>query len=83
MKKYLVIIEETANKHYSAYIPDLPGCIATGKSKSQLEKNIYEAIAFHLEGLAAENMAIPPARSEAQTFVLQDSNSLSSNPVVI
>lgn len=40
-------------------------------------------IEFHLEGLAAENMAIPPARSEAQTFVLQDSNSLSSNPVVI
>ena len=46
MKKYVVIFEKTATG-YSAYVPDLPGCIATGKTKLVAEKNIYEAILFH------------------------------------
>ena len=50
MKKYLVVYEKTKSG-YSAYAPDLPGVIATGKSKLIVERNIFQAIQFHLEGL--------------------------------
>lgn len=49
MKKFLIIIEKAKN-NYSAYSPDLPGCIATGKTVPEAEQNMYEAIEFHLEG---------------------------------
>ena len=68
MKKYVVIFEKTATG-YSAYVPDLPGCIATGKTKIMAEKNIYEAIIFHLEGLVEEGENIPLSISEAETLV--------------
>ena len=68
MKKYVVIFEKTATG-YSAYVPDLPGCIATGKTKLMAEKNIYEAIIFHLEGLVEEGENIPLSISEAETLV--------------
>ena len=68
MTKYLVIIEKSKTG-YSAYVPDLPGCIATGKSKDATERNIYEAIQFHLEGLEAEGINVPPAVSEAEVMV--------------
>ncbi len=58
MKEYLVIIEKMKNG-FSAYTPDLPGCIATGPTREETEKNIYEAIEFHLEGLQAEGLNIP------------------------
>ena len=51
MKKHQIIIEKTANQHYSAYVPSLPGCVATGRSKAQ----VTVAIAFHLAGLAEDN----------------------------
>ena len=54
MRKYLVVYEKT-KKGYSAYAPDLPGVAATGKTKSIVEKNIFEAIEFHLEGLREES----------------------------
>jgi len=50
MKNFLPIIEKTKTG-YSAHVSDLPGCIATGKTKLLVEKNIYSAIQFHLEGL--------------------------------
>ena len=68
MKKYVVIFEKTTTG-YSAYVPDLPGCIATGKTKLMAEKNIYEAILFHLEGLVEEGENIPLSISEAETLV--------------
>jgi predicted RNase H-like HicB family nuclease len=58
MYKYLVIFEK-ANTNYSAYSPDLPGCIATGKTRKQVEKNIKEAIVFHLEGLKEDGLPVP------------------------
>jgi len=67
MNKYLVIFEKTETG-YSAYVPDLPGCIATGKTKTETENNIYNAIRFHLEGLKLENLSIPKSRSEAGTL---------------
>jgi predicted RNase H-like HicB family nuclease len=60
--KYLVIIEETKNG-FSAFSPDLQGCIATGSSKEEVEKNMKEAIAFHLEGMDLEGLEVPQPHS--------------------
>ena len=68
MRKYLVIFEKTATG-YSAYVPDLPGCIATGPDKEACEKNIYEGIKFHLEGLEEEGLEVPKSSSEAEVMV--------------
>ncbi|MDA1189538.1 MAG: type II toxin-antitoxin system HicB family antitoxin [Chloroflexi bacterium] len=65
MPKYPVVIEQ-AGKNYSAFSPDLPGCIATGKSKAEAAKNIHEAIEFHLEGLKEDNLPIPEPHSSAE-----------------
>lgn len=65
MSKYLVVIEK-AEKNFAAYCPDLPGCVATGKTKREAEKNIREAIAFHLEGLKEDRMPIPPHTATAE-----------------
>ncbi len=56
--KYLVIIEETKTG-YSAFSPDLPGCIAAGSSKEEVEKNMKDAVAFHLEGMGQESLEVP------------------------
>jgi predicted RNase H-like HicB family nuclease len=58
MKKYLIVIEETATG-YSAYSPDLDGCAATGKTREEVEREMKEAIAFHLEGMARSGAPIP------------------------
>ncbi|MGH2553788.1 MAG: type II toxin-antitoxin system HicB family antitoxin [Chitinophagaceae bacterium] len=68
MRKYLVVYEKTKTG-YSAYAPDLPGVIATGKTKAIVEKNIFEAIQFHLKGLKDEKMSIPKAQAESEMFV--------------
>ena len=68
MVKYLIIFEKTKTG-YSAYVPDLPGCIATGKTKGMTEKNIFDAIRFHLEGLKLEKIKIPLRKTEAGTFI--------------
>ena len=60
--KYAVIIE--AGEHnYSAYVPDLPGCIATGKTLEEVTQVMREAIAFHIEGLREEGLSVPPPTS--------------------
>ncbi|MGH7885001.1 MAG: type II toxin-antitoxin system HicB family antitoxin [Thermodesulfobacteriota bacterium] len=56
--KYLIVVEKT-NTGYSAYSPDLLGCVSTGKTKEKVEKNMREAIDFHLEGLHEEGFKIP------------------------
>jgi predicted RNase H-like HicB family nuclease len=58
MKKYLVIVEETATG-FSAYSPDLPGCIATGATRGEVEKEMQAAIQFHIEGLREEGCSVP------------------------
>lgn len=68
MVKYLIIFEKTASG-FSAYVPDLPGCIATGKTKVGTEKNILEAIRFHLGGMKEENIKFPLSTTDAETFV--------------
>jgi predicted RNase H-like HicB family nuclease len=58
MKKYLIIVEKTETG-YSAFSPDVPGCGSTGDTKEEVERNIQEAIEFHLEGLREEGYDIP------------------------
>ncbi|MEA2203724.1 MAG: hypothetical protein QOE77_500 [Blastocatellia bacterium] len=58
MKKYLIIVEKT-DTGYSALSPDIPGCGSSGETKEEVERNIQEAIEFHLEGLRQEGYEIP------------------------
>ena len=55
MKKYLIVIEETSTGYF-AYSPDLEGCVATGKTREDVERNMREAIEFHLDGLRQEGL---------------------------
>jgi predicted RNase H-like HicB family nuclease len=65
MYKYLVVFEK-ANNNYSAYSPDIPGCIATGATRKEAEKNIKEAINLHLEGLASDGLPVPEPSSSTE-----------------
>ncbi len=63
--RYAIVIEKTAN-NFSAYVPDLPGCIATGVSVEEVEAEIKEAIAFHLEGMREDGIALPIPQSQVE-----------------
>ena len=58
MKKYLIVIEESETG-FSAYSPDIPGCVSTGSTLKETEHNMHEAIMFHIEGLKQEGLAVP------------------------
>ena len=60
--KYAVVIENSGT-NFSAYVPDLSGCVATGASIEETEKNIREAIDFHLDGMGEDGTPIPPPSS--------------------
>jgi len=62
-RKYVVVIEETKTG-YSAYSPDLSGCVATGETIEKVQQNMQEAIYFHLEGLQYEGYHIPPPHTQ-------------------
>ena len=61
--RYAVVIERAEN-NYSAYVPDLPGCIATGATVEETEQLIREAIELHLKGLREDGLPIPQASSQ-------------------
>lgn len=63
MKQYAVIYEK-APKNWAAYVPDLPGCISTGDTRADVERNIREAIEFHLDSLKADGQPVPERTSE-------------------
>ena len=65
--KYLIIMESTSTG-YSAYSPDLPGCVSTGATRAEVERNMHEAIEFHLEGLREEGYEVPEP-STSSTYV--------------
>jgi len=67
MNRYLVIIEHTSTG-LSSYSPDLPGCVATGATREEVEKGMHDAIEFHLEGLRTEGQPVPMPRSEATYY---------------
>jgi predicted RNase H-like HicB family nuclease len=64
MSQYLIVIEPT-DTGFSAYAPDLPGCVSTGQTRQEVEENMKEAIAFHIDGLREEGLPISQPRSEA------------------
>jgi predicted RNase H-like HicB family nuclease len=64
MNRYLIIIEQTATG-FSAYSPDLPGCVATGATREEIKTEMREAIEFHIDGLRRSGEAVPDPRSEA------------------
>jgi predicted RNase H-like HicB family nuclease len=67
VQRFFVVIEPTASG-FSAYSPDLPGCVAAGASRADVERAMREAIAFHLDGLRAEGQPFPSGVSAA-TYV--------------
>jgi len=60
---YAIVIEKAEN-NYSAYVPDLPGCVATGASLDEVEAEIGEAVQFHLEGMREDGASIPLPQSK-------------------
>ena len=62
--KYLIILEKTSTG-YSAYSPDLPGCVSAGDTAAETEANMREAIEFHIEGLLQEGLSVPLPQSRA------------------
>jgi predicted RNase H-like HicB family nuclease len=63
--RYAVVIEK-AGDNYSAYVPDLPGCIATGATVTETETEIREAIRFHINGMREDGLTIPQPSSLAE-----------------
>ena len=60
--RYAIVVEP-GESNYSAYVPDLPGCVATGATIEEVERQMQEAIAFHLEGMREEGLPIPEPSS--------------------
>jgi len=71
MYRFLVVIEK-ADGNYSAYSPDLPGCIATGATREEAEQNMHEAIELHVCGLIEDNLPIPESTSFAEYFAVSE-----------
>ena len=65
MHRFLIVIE-IAERNYSAYSPDLPGCVATGATVEEVKKNMHEAIEMHIRGLQEDNLPIPEPQSIAE-----------------
>ena len=65
MKRYAIVIED-AGTNLAAYVPDLPGCVATGDSKEEVKRLIREAIALHLEGMAEDGLPVPEPSSREE-----------------
>jgi predicted RNase H-like HicB family nuclease len=62
MKRYAIVVEK-AGSNYSAYVPDLPGCIATGATRRETERRLREAIEIHVQGLREDGVPIPKPTS--------------------
>jgi predicted RNase H-like HicB family nuclease len=65
MRRFLIIIEQ-GNHNFSAYVPDLPGCIATGKTVEEVKANMREAIRMHLQGMIEDHEPIPASQTMAE-----------------
>jgi len=65
MYRFLIVIEK-AKGNYSAYSPDLPGCVATGKTREQATRNMQQAIEMHIRGLREDKLPIPKSHASAE-----------------
>ncbi|KCZ70732.1 hypothetical protein ANME2D_02756 [Candidatus Methanoperedens nitroreducens] len=75
MYRFLVVIEKV-NNNYSAYSPDLPGCVATGATREEAEKNMYEAIEMHIKGLLEDKLPIPESKSFAEYVAVAEKSNM-------
>jgi predicted RNase H-like HicB family nuclease len=66
----MVVIEST-DSGYSAYSPDLPGCVATGKTREEVEKSMHDAIELHVQGLIEDNLPVPEPTTFAEYISIQ------------
>ncbi len=65
MRRFLIVVEK-ARGNYSAYSPDLPGCVATGKTREEVTRNMHKAIEMHVRGLLADKLPVPKSHSFAE-----------------
>jgi len=65
MYRFLIVIEKGKN-NYSAYCPDLPGCVATGKTREETERNMHEALEMHIQGMIEDKLPIPKSVTQAE-----------------
>jgi predicted RNase H-like HicB family nuclease len=73
MRKFLIVYEKTETG-YSAYSPDLEGCVATGTTKKQAEKNMYSALEMHVKGIIEDGLTLPKADSTSEYIVFDEKN---------
>lgn len=70
MHRFLVVIEK-ADGNYSAYSPDLPGCVATGATREEAEKMMHEAVDMHVRGLVEDGLPVPESNSFAEYVAVE------------
>ncbi|MFH0988936.1 MAG: type II toxin-antitoxin system HicB family antitoxin [bacterium] len=70
MYRFLIVVEKV-NNNFSAYSPDLPGCVATGATKEETERNMHQAIELHIQGMKQDNLPVPESTSIAEYVVIQ------------
>lgn len=75
--RYAVVIEKAGN-NYGAYVPDLPGCVATGNTIEETEAEIRAAIALHIEGLIEDGLPVPPSTAHARYVEIATNKALSA-----
>ena len=69
MHRFLIVIKK-ASGNYSAYSPDLPGCVATGKTQREAEKNMYAAVKMHIEGLIEDRKPVPKSYAISEYVIV-------------
>jgi predicted RNase H-like HicB family nuclease len=69
MHRFLIVIEQAGNS-FSAYSPDLPGCVATGPTREETERRMFEAIQLHVKGLLEDKQPVPESTSFAEYIVV-------------
>jgi predicted RNase H-like HicB family nuclease len=69
MHRFLIVIEK-GKRNYSAYSPDLPGCIATGKTRDQVTRRMHHAIEMHVQGMREDRLPVPKSSSTAEYIAL-------------
>ena len=69
MHRYLIVIEK-AKGNYSVYSPDLPGCVATGKTREEAERNMHKAVEMHIQGLIEDKLPIPKGVASAEYIAI-------------
>ncbi len=69
LHRFLIVVEE-AGTNYSAYSPDLPGCVATGDTREEVERDMHEAVEFHIAGMKEDGLEVPEGRSSAEYLLV-------------